>query len=255
MSSGLRARLTSQLQQRGDFSEVLMEPWASLPARSLAERAVYLERDGRVNLGDLFEIIGQPGGEIQFEGDLGWADRLGGGLASGRVVIEGNVGNETGMGMSGGTLIINGRAGNRTGAAPPGYKRGMTGGELIVRKSAGTEAGAFMRRGLLFIGGSSGDRAGLGMIAGTVVIRGRAGNDVGLWSKRGSVVVLGPVTPPATYAYACTYQPVHLRLILTRLRAQHAVSVHRRHLTGMYRRYSGDFAELGRGEILEWTAT
>jgi hypothetical protein len=27
-----------------------------------------------------------------------------------------------------------------------------------------------------------------------------------------------------------------------------------RYLTGCYRRYSGDLAELGRGEILAWTA-
>ncbi|HEX6435468.1 MAG TPA: hypothetical protein VFZ87_14560 [Gemmatimonadales bacterium] len=254
MSQGLKARLTVPLRQRADFSEVLAEPWISVPARALARRAVYLERDGRVNLGDLFELTGDPEGEIHFEGDLELADRLGSGLAAGRVRVEGNVGNEAGLAMSGGILIINGKAGDRTGAAPPGYKRGMTGGELVVGRSAGAEAGAFMRRGLLAIGGEAGDRAGLGMIAGTVVVRGQAGNDTGLWSKRGSVIALGSITPPATYAYACTYHPVHLRLILTRLRTHHGLTIHRRHLTGLYHRYSGDFAELGKGEILEWTA-
>ena len=251
----MKARLTSPLHQRADFSEVLTESWISETAHALAQRPVYLERDGRVSLGDLFELTGKAEGEIHFEGDLARADRLGSGLAAGRVLVNGNVGHETGLGMSGGTLIIDGEAGDRTGAAPPGYKRGMTGGELIVRRSAGTEAGAFMRRGLLAIGGEAGDRAGLGMIAGTVVVRGEAGNDTGLWSKRGSVIALGPITPPATYAYACTYHPVHLRLILTRLRTHHGLTIHRRHLTGLYRRYSGDFAELGKGEILEWTAT
>ncbi len=255
MSPGLKARLTSPLRQRADFSEALAEPWATLPALALMRRAVYLERDGRVNLGDLFEITGDPSGEIHFDGDLDQVDRLGSGLTAGRVVVDGSVGNEAGLGMSGGILVINGKAGDRTGAASPGYKRGMTGGELIVRRSSGAEAGAFMRRGLLVIGGDAGERAGLGMIAGTVVVRGRAGRDTGLWSKRGSVIALGPITPPATYAYACTYQPVHLRLILTRLRTHHGLSIHRRHLTGLYRRYSGDFAELGKGEILEWTAT
>jgi formylmethanofuran dehydrogenase subunit C len=252
---GLTARLTSPLRQRADFSEVLAEPWVGVPAPALAQRAVYLERDGRVNLGDLFEISGDPDGEIRFTGDLKLADRLGSSLIAGRVVVEGDVGNEAGLGMSGGILIINGKAGDRTGAASPGYNRGMTGGELIVRSSAGAEAGAYMRRGLLAIGGEAGDRTGLGMIAGTVVVRGRAGLDTGLWSKRGSVVALGPITPPATYTYACTYHPVHLRLILTRLRTYHGFPIHRRHLAGLYRRYSGDFAELGKGEILQWTAT
>jgi hypothetical protein len=27
------------------------------------------------------------------------------------------------------------------------------------------------------------------------------------------------------------------------------------HLRGLYRRYSGDLAEIGKGEILEWQAT
>jgi formylmethanofuran dehydrogenase subunit C len=111
-----------------------------------------------------------------------------------------------------------------------------------------------MRRGLLVIAKSGGERTGLGMIAGSVVVFGSAGPDTGLWSKRGSVLALGTITPPPTYSYACTYQPIVLRLLLTRLSARYGLSVQRKHLTGLYRRYSGDMAELGKGEILEWTA-
>ena len=91
------------------------------------------------------------------------------------------------------------------------------------------------------------------MIAGTVVVFGSVGLDAGLWSKRGSVVALGRITQPPTYSYACTYQPTHLRLLLTRLRADYGLPVRPRHLNGFYRRYSGDMAELGKGEILAWT--
>jgi formylmethanofuran dehydrogenase subunit C len=255
VSEGLTARLNSPLRQHADFSEVLAGSWTSLPASELAQRGIDLARDGRVTLGDLFTVKGNPAGVIRFEGNLEMADRLGSGLGDGHVVVEGNVGREAGVAMTGGTLIINGRAGDRAGAALPGRKKGMTGGELILRKSAGTEAGAFMRRGLLAIEGDAGDRAGLGMIAGTIIILGHTGRDTGLWSKRGTVAALRSITPPATYAYACTYHPIHLRLILTRLRARHGTSINRRHLAGLYRRYSGDFAELGKGEILEWTAT
>jgi formylmethanofuran dehydrogenase subunit C len=220
----------------------------------MAARPVYLVRDGKVTLGDLFEISGEPGGQIRFVGDLAHADRLGAGLAGGRAVVEGNAGNEAGMAMSGGVLEILGNAGSRAGAAPLGHKKGMTGGELIVRGDAGPEAGADMRRGLVAIAGATGSQTGLGMIAGTVVVFGTAGPDTGLWSKRGSVVALGQITPPATYAYACTYQPVHLRLLLTRLRESYGLPVRGRHLTGFFRRYSGDMAELGKGEILVWTA-
>ena len=62
------------------------------------------------------------------------------------------------------------------------------------------------------------------------------------------------MTVPATYRYACTYQPVHLRLMLSRLKTRYGLPVEGRHLTGFYRRYSGDLAELGKGEILAWTA-
>jgi formylmethanofuran dehydrogenase subunit C len=254
VSGGLVARLKTPLQQGADLSEVLAEPWTTLPARAIAERPVYLQRDGKVMLGDLFDVAGEPEGRIRFAGNLERADRLGAGLTEGDVIVEGDVGQEAGMALAGGSLDIHGDAGPRAGAAPLGFKRGMTGGELIVRGSAGPEAGAGMRRGLLVIGGTAGERTGLGMIAGNVVVLGAAGPDTGLWSKRGSVVALGGITPPATYAYACTYQPVHLRLMLIRLRVRYGLSVQRKHLTGFYRRYSGDLAELGKGEILEWTA-
>jgi formylmethanofuran dehydrogenase subunit C len=254
MSGGLTAQLRVPLLQRADLSEVLTDSWTSLSAREISERPVYLERDGRLPLGELFELRGEPQGRIRFVGDLEHADRLAAGLKEGEVVVEGSTGREAGMAMAGGSLDISGNAGPRTGAAQLGFKRGMTGGELIVRGSAGSETGAGMRRGLLVIAKSAGDRTGLGMIAGSVIVFGAAGAETGLWSKRGSVIALGQITPPATYVYACTYQPVHLRLTLKKLQIKYDLSVHRRYVTGFYHRYSGDLAELGKGEILQWTA-
>jgi formylmethanofuran dehydrogenase subunit C len=251
--SVLVAKLKISLDQRGDFGEVFTPPWTTLDAGGLAQRPVYLERDGRVAFGDVFELSGSPDGSIRLLGNLGRADRLAAGLSDGTVIIEGDVGAEAGVGMAGGVLEVKGDAGPRAGAAPLGYKRGMSGGELIVHGDAGVEAGAAMRRGVLAIGGSAGDRAGLSMIAGTIILFGLAGKDPGLWSKRGSVVALKSIEPPLTYAYACTYQPVHLRVMLGRLRTRFELPVQRKHLTGSYRRYSGDMAELGRGEILAWT--
>jgi formylmethanofuran dehydrogenase subunit C len=252
--SGLVARLREPLQQRCDFSEVLATPWVGQPVEALAARPIHLIRDGKASLGDLFDISGEPGGQIRFVGDLALADRLGAGLSEGLVTVEGNVGAEAGVAMSGGALDIHGDAGPRAGAAPPGYKKGMSGGELIVRGAAGPEAGAAMRRGVIVIVKAAGPQTGLSMIAGTVVLFGPAGDDTGLWSKRGTIVALGTITPPATYRYACTYQPIFLRLLLARLSEAYGLPVRRRHLSGVYRRYSGDLAELGKGEILTWTA-
>jgi formylmethanofuran dehydrogenase subunit C len=248
------ASLRAPLKQRADFRDVLTGAWSALPSRELAERRIYLESDGAVALGDMFELKGEPNGRIRFTGDLDMADRLGAGMAEGDVVVESSLGHESGLAMAGGSIVIEGDVGPRAGAAPLGHKRGMTGGELIVRGSAGAGAGATMRRGLLVIGKKAGDGPGLGMIAGTIVVFGAAGAESGLWSKRGTVVALGRITPPPTYVYACTYQPVHLRLLLTRLGQFYGLPVRSRHLNGFYRRYSGDMAELGKGEILTWTA-
>lgn len=254
MSGGLVATLKEPLRQRADLSEVLVGSWTTLAARELSDRPVYLERDGDARLGDLFELDGHPRGRIRFVGNLDQADRLGAWLSEGEVIVDASVGREAGLAQAGGRLDIGGDAGPRAGAAPLGFKRGMTGGELIVRGSAGEEAGAAMRRGLIVILTAAGDRTGLGMIAGTILVFGSVGPDPGLWSKRGSVVALGRITPPLTYSYACTFQPVHLRLLLMHLRAGYGLPVRPRHLNGFYRRYSGDMAELGKGEILAWTA-
>jgi formylmethanofuran dehydrogenase subunit C len=254
VSDGIAARLRGTLSERADCSELLPPGWGSLTAEQLADRPIYLERAGLVRFGDLFDLSGEPAGKLRLAGHLERTDRIGAGLAEGEVIIESSVGDETGLGMSGGSLDVRGNAGVRTGAAAPGRKRGMLGGELVVRGSTGVEAGSYMRRGLLVVVGNAGDRAGLGMIAGTVVIVAGAGPSTGLWSKRGSIVALGPITPPPTYALACTYQPIHLRLLLGRLRARYDLPIQRRHITGLFRRFSGDFAELGKGEILQWTA-
>ena len=124
----------------------------------------------------------------------------------------------------------------------------------MIRGGAGVEAGLRMRRGLIAIIGDAAGSAGPSMIAGTVMVFGKAGAAPGRWSKRGSIVALGEVEVPPTYRYACTYQPDHLRLTLLHLRQRYGLTVDPRHISGFYRRYSGDLAELGRGEILAWTA-
>jgi formylmethanofuran dehydrogenase subunit C len=235
-----------------DCSAVLAGSWIGLGARDFARRLVSIAGPAAVPLGELCEVTGEPNGSVRFVGDWGRATRLGAGLTQGTVLVEGDVGDEVGLGMAGGSIEVRGSAGARAGAAAVEARRGMTGGELVVHGSVGREAGALMRRGLL-VAGDVGDHAAVGMIAGTIVAFGTIGPTPGLWSKRGSVVALGEVPVPTTYRYACTYQPVHVRLMLTRLKARYDMPVEERHLTGFYRRYSGDLAELGKGEILAWT--
>ena len=254
MSAGLSARLRKPLRSRADLGAVLAGTWSGLSAAEVARRPVPVDGGSSVPLGDLFEVAGEPAGRIRFEGDLTRADRLGAGLTEGEVIIDGGVGDEAGIGMSGGVIDVRGDAGARTGGAEADARRGMTGGELLIRGDTGPEPGTRMRRGLLVVMGSVASHAGPGMIAGTVIVFGNAGPAPGRWSKRGSIVALGPVEIPPTYRYACTYQPDHLRLTLMRLRKRYDLAVDERYVSGLYRRYSGDLADLGRGEILAWTA-
>lgn len=252
--SGLQVKLRGALDTLADCSALLAGEWGKLTAADLARRPISIAGRGPVSLGELAEVSGEPDGTTRFLGDWRRAARLGAGLLAGAVLIEGDIGDEVGLGMAGGSIEVRGNAGERAGAAAPEARRGMTGGELVVHGSVGREAGALMRRGLLVAGATVGDHAAVGMIAGTIVAFGAVGPTPGLWSKRGSVVALSDVPVPSTYRYACTYQPVHLRLLLSRLKARYALPVEGRHLTGFYRRYSGDLAELGKGEILAWTA-
>jgi formylmethanofuran dehydrogenase subunit C len=252
--SGLVVALRAPLPDRADFAAVFAGRWAGLGAAELARRPVGLSGRGEVALGELATVSGEPDGTARLTGDFRQAVRVGAGLAEGRVTVEGDVGDEVGLGMAGGAIHVRGGAGDRAGAAAPEARRGMTGGELIVERGVGDGAGARMRRGLLAVGGGTGRHTGAGMIAGTVVALGDLGPAAGLWSKRGSIVALAGVTIPSTYRLACTYQPAHLRLVLTRLQSAYGLPVEGRHLTGFYRRYSGDLADLGKGEILAWTA-
>jgi len=128
----------------------------------------------------------------------------------------------------------------------------MGGGEIVIRGNAGDDAGARMRRGLVVVTGNAGRGTGRGMIAGTAVVFGETGSDAGRWTKRGSIVACGPVASPATFRYACTYRPPHVRVLLLYLRERRGLDVADRWITGRYDRYCGDLAELGKGEMLQW---
>ena len=141
--------------------------------------------------------------------------------------------------------MIDGDAGRRVAA-------GMTGGEIIVMGSAGADAATRARRGLVVVGGTAGAGAARSMTAGTLVVFGRTGARPGLGSKRGTIVALGGIDVPVTYWLACTFEPPHVRLLLTYLHRRYGLVVNERMVSGRYRRYCGDAGNPGRGEILEW---
>jgi len=110
-----------------------------------------------------------------------------------------------------------------------------------------------MRRGLIAAAGGVGSYAGRGMIAGTLLALGPLGQLPGAGNKRGSIVAAGGVAVPASYRFACAYEPPHVRVLLTSLRRRFGFPCDPALLNGRFDRYCGDAGEPGKGELLVWT--
>lgn len=268
MSDTITLSLRAGVEDLIDLEGVTPDRLAALGERDIAALPIWV--GGRqAPFGDLFDIrggrsdrvrlegslthvdgiaAGMAGGEMLVDGDAG--RRVGAGMTGGWVDVRGNAGDEAGLAMGGGALRITGHAGHRCGAAAAGASRGMTGGELVINGSAGDEVAARARRGLVVVGGDAGEQAARAIVAGTLVVVGRTGAHAGRGSKRGSIVAIGGIDIPATYQYACTYQPPHLRLTLTYLYRRYGLSVDDAALDGRFHRYCGDAGGIGKGEIL-----
>jgi len=256
--------------RRVEVECVAPDRFATMSETEIASLPVW-QRRRSPRLGDFFDVRGGRAPRVRVTGDASRVDGLGAGMSAGELEIDGDAGrglgqqmsggtirvrgsagDGAGMAMSGGTLRIDGEAGDDVGGAPPGASRGMAGGEIVVRRAAGNRVGACARRGLVVVEGDAGDDAAHAMIAGSVIVFGNVGRGAAASSKRGTLVVLGEVDIPLTFRYACTFRPPHLRLIFEHLRRHHDMLIDDAHVNGVYRRYSGDMAELGRGEILQW---
>lgn len=248
------ARIRLRVGSRAvDLGELFAVRRASGPAAGAGAHGGDGSPELRVQPGDLsLDGVGSEmaSGRLVVEGDAG--NRVGAGMRGGEIAVEGSCGDWAGAGMKGGLLRISGDAGFRPGGALAGDPRGMEGGTLLIGGSAGDELGAAMRRGLIAVGGDAGARAGFHAIAGTALVLGSVGEAPGLATKRGSLVVYGEAPILPTFRYACVYQPVFLRLYLRHLMERLGFAVPRRFLGGGYRRFAGDFSQLGKGEILVW---
>ena len=245
-------RLTLRTEPPGSVLAAALVPARLRGLSANAVAKLHLRCGGEaVAAGDLFEVSGAGTEEDQLVlvGDLRRFDWIGARMASGELVVQGDVGSWAGAEMAGGVLRIFGDAGARLGAAYPGARAGMTGGEIIVAGDAGEEAGAGMRRGLVAVGGRTGSGAGLRMLAGTVIALGGIGAEAGVGNKRGSLVSGRPLEPLPAYAFATRFHPPALTLQLRRVR-ELGLTVDDALLRGAWSRWSGDRTELSRGEIL-----
>jgi len=188
---------------------------------------------------------GMTDGEIVVDGDAGsQAGRL---MTGGRLTIKGSAGPWAASGMRGGEIDIRGSVGDRLGGPLPGEMAGMRGGIVIVRGDAGERTGDRLRRGTIVVEGRAGARAGSRMIAGTIVIGGSAGPLPGFLMRRGTIVLGSAATLAPTFIDCGKQDLVALRLLATFVGrySTRAAKVLQRSL----RRFAGDMAVLGKGEI------
>ena len=239
---------------------------AGLTNEQIRSLPVYLgKRQQRVD--DFFAVDGEASDELMIRGDAARVKWIGRGMSRGRVVVDGNAGMHLGAEMRGGAIEVSGdasdwigaemtggfirirgNAGGQVGAAYRGSLSGMTNGTIIVGGAAGLEVGMRMKRGTIVVGGLARDFAGLQMKGGTIVLCGGAELRTGAWMNRGTIISVAAVPLLPTFAYAATYAPTFLALYVRYL-ARFGLTLPE----GSYRRYIGDAAVPGKGEILVWS--
>jgi formylmethanofuran dehydrogenase subunit C len=120
-----------------------------------------------------------------------------------------------------------------------------------VEGSAVIEIGMRMKRGLIAVRKPVRDFAGLQMKGGTIVLMSGGELRTGAWMMRGTIISLAPVRTMPTFAYCCAYNPSFLRVYARHLHG-HGFALPFDPSAGTYRRYAGDAAVPGKGEILVW---
>jgi formylmethanofuran dehydrogenase subunit C len=263
----LTFRLKEEPPERLDLSPLTPQKLAGM-ARGDIENILVGTSKRELLVADVFAVTGLDAGSIVFEGGSARFDLVGAGLGEGAVRVVGDVGARTGRAMSGGALIVEGSAGPHAGSGMRGGRlevggdagdqlggplagemAGMNGGVLIVRGKAGARAGDRMRRGLIAVLKGAGDYAGCRMIAGTLVVVGGVGDQPGYLMRRGSIL-LDRAPQNLSPSFVESGAPdISFAAVLDR----HLIAegILKRPLLGRApRKYGGDNAVLGLGEIL-----
>jgi formylmethanofuran dehydrogenase subunit C len=248
-----------------DLGPLLPERLAGLAGREIAALPLRLG-NREVPLGELVTIRPGDAATVVIAGSNGCCDRIGAGMGGGELRVEGDAGAALGLGMSGGAIEVSGSvgplaaaeatggavrirgdAGERLGGALPGAG-GMAGGAVLVGGRCGDRVGERMRKGLIVVDGDAGAHAAVAMRGGTVLVGGRCGRDPAPLMRRGTLYLAAPPSSLLpTFADDGAHELLWLRLLERHLAAlgRPAALPSRR-----ARRWAGDLADLGKGELL-----
>jgi formylmethanofuran dehydrogenase subunit C len=223
---------------------------------------------GALRVCDVFAVSGTPGETVAISGSSSYLDYAGAGLDAGTLVFEGSVGNYAATAMkggrldirgdagaylasrqSGGLVTVKGAAGDFAGGTRPGDRFGMVGGIVLVDGNVGERAGERMRRGTIITRGSFGAAAGSRMVGGTLWTEKGFGAGPGPMLRRGTLI--GPAVERLLPTFSdCGVHDLNILKILNKYIAETLGALAPRPVPVLVRRYAGDLATLGKGEIL-----
>ncbi len=175
------------------------------------------EGNRQKTLGDIFRIDLNPEetSKITINGDAREVRRVGLGMKTGEIIINGNIGMHLGEKMSGGKITVNGDAGQWAGTemkgglieihgngsdylATPyrGSDAGMKGGKIIVDGNIGSDSACYMKGGVIKIRGESGPFLGFRMKDGAIHVEKRCAARVGANMSGGKIIISGTLDEP-----------------------------------------------------------
>jgi formylmethanofuran dehydrogenase subunit C len=265
--SGITFKLNAAPEERLDLTALTPSRLAGMAAGEIP-RLVIGTTKRKLTVGDAFTITGMAGDSVTIAGGSGRLDFIGAELDSGTMIVEGDVGICAGRGMrggrleirgdagpwlgsamSGGEVFLKGSAGGNVGGMRPGDPYGMAGGVVVVDGDAGDRVGDRMRRGTIIVRRRCGAYAGSRMMGGTIWAEQGFGASPGVLMRRGTLIGLSVEQMLPTFVDTGKHDLVILRVL-----SRHFASVlgqRAPRLSGSsVRKFAGDLASIGKGEIL-----
>jgi formylmethanofuran dehydrogenase subunit C len=254
-------------QQRLNLALVTPPKLKGMSEREIAAIQVGMTRMP-VTLGDAFSIALGEVERIRILGATDKLDHIGWALSAGSITVDGSAGAYAGCyasggaititggagpyagaGLSGARIEIGGDAGESAGGALPGAAMGMRGGLLIVRGKTGARTGERMRRGVIVAEGKAGAYLGARMVAGTIAALQGADAYPGYLMNRGAIILDGHAGELSPGFVDCGRQELTILRLLAKQLAPFSAKLAAR-LVQPVRRFAGDMAALGKGELL-----
>lgn len=269
MNNALTFSLLSGVRQRVDVSPLTPDRLEGLSHDAICGLVLHVG-NRELPVSDLFKVSGSNHESIRFENPSGLLDCVGKSMRRGLIEVDGDAASYIGLGMRGGrivvrgsvdayaaaelkegTLIIAGDAGDFLAAALPGNKKGMSGGLVRVRGRVGDRAGDHMRRGIVFIEGDAGQYLGSRMTAGSIIVLGNVGLGIGFGMNRGTLLLRQkPEQISSTFSDCGAHALGFLTVFFNQPEIYGAAEDSLLQSFRRVRRFCGDLAALGRGEIL-----